>query len=253
MSIPAIGITPNIQSSPNLVPFQYTSSLPTFIFKASPKRYSLSLVALRFSTTPMKEKMTEQNLPTFTHILNQATSQDTWKTYFCAHDIDEDIPSGCTVFEGLVMPKACIKIVQNSRSLQPQTNAQPPITGEVTNTKYIGIDKFFGKNKENVINWLDHTAAKLCASHIPHKKWVQEASKRLYEAAANWFDTWVSSQTDDQLENWEEFKADITHNFRVTESLQDIAIQLSDLPQKTTITAYAKKFKKICQKIQNPA
>ncbi|KAJ9082021.1 hypothetical protein DSO57_1008698 [Entomophthora muscae] len=72
-----------------------------------------------------------------------------------------------------------------THSLQPQTNTQPPITGKVTNTKYIGINKFFDKNKENVINWLDHLATKLCASHIPHKKWVQEASKRLYKATAN--------------------------------------------------------------------
>ncbi|KAJ9086526.1 hypothetical protein DSO57_1003078 [Entomophthora muscae] len=151
------------------------------------------------------------------------------------------------------MPKACTKIIQYSCSLQPQKNAQPPITGEVTNTKYIGIDKFFGKNKENIINWLDHTAAKLCASHIPHEKWVQEASKRLYKATANWFDTWVGSQTDNQLENWEEFKADITHNFCVTESLQDIVIQLSDLPQKTTIATYANEFEEIHCKIQNPA
>ncbi|KAJ9089959.1 hypothetical protein DSO57_1007526 [Entomophthora muscae] len=139
--------------------------------------------------------MTEQNLLTFAHILNQATSQETWKTYFRAHNINEDIPSRCTIFEGLVMPKACTKIIQYSHSLQPQTNTQLPVTGEFTNTKYIGIDKFFGKNKENVINWLDHTAAKLCASLIPHEKWVQEARKRLYKAAANWFATWVGSQT----------------------------------------------------------
>ncbi|KAJ9054587.1 hypothetical protein DSO57_1012653 [Entomophthora muscae] len=152
--------------------------------------------------------MTEQNPPKFAHVLNQATSQETWKTYFRAQNIDKDIPSGCTVFEG-----------------------------KVTNTKCIGIDKFFGKNKENVINWLDHTAAKLRASRIPHEKWVQEASKRLYKAAANWFATWVGSQTNNQLDNWEEFKADITHNFCFTKSLQDITIQLSDLPQKTTIAA----------------
>ncbi|KAJ9053387.1 hypothetical protein DSO57_1024680 [Entomophthora muscae] len=138
-------------------------------------------------------------------------------------------------------------------SLQPQTNTQPPITGEVTNTKYIGIDKFFGKNKENIINWLDHSAAKLCASRIPHEKWIQEASKRLYEAADNWFATWVGSQTDDQLDNWEDFKADITHNFCITKSLQDITIQLSNLPQKTTITAYVNEFEEIHRKIQTPA
>ncbi|KAJ9088693.1 hypothetical protein DSO57_1020603 [Entomophthora muscae] len=90
----------------------------------------------------------------------------------------------------------------------------------------MGIDKFFGKNKENIINWLDHSAFKLCAFCISHKKWVQEASKRLYKAAANWFATWVSSQTDNQLNNWEEFKADITHNFHVTESLQDISTSM---------------------------
>ncbi|KAJ9059596.1 hypothetical protein DSO57_1000557 [Entomophthora muscae] len=145
--------------------------------------------------------MTDQNPPTFAHILNQATSQETWKTYFCAHNIEKDIPSGCTIFEGLFMPKACAKIIQYSHSLQPQTNSQPPITGEITNTKYIGIDKFFGKNKENIINWLDHSAAKLCASRIPHEKWVQEASKRLYKAAVNWFATWVGSKTDNQLDN----------------------------------------------------
>ncbi|KAJ9055245.1 hypothetical protein DSO57_1005654 [Entomophthora muscae] len=50
-----------------------------------------------------------------------------------------------------------------------------------------------------------------------------------------------------------EFKANITHNFCVTESLQDIAIQLSDLPQKTTITVYANEFEEIHHKIQNPA
>ncbi|KAJ9063046.1 hypothetical protein DSO57_1004335 [Entomophthora muscae] len=100
---------------------------------------------------PMKEKMTDQNPPTFAHVLNQATSQETWKMSFHTHNIDKDIPSGCTVFKGLVMPKACTKIIQYSCSLQPQTNAQPSITGEVTNTKYIGIDKFFGKNKENII------------------------------------------------------------------------------------------------------
>ncbi|KAJ9073450.1 hypothetical protein DSO57_1016497 [Entomophthora muscae] len=44
-------------------------------------------------------------------------------------------------------------------------------------------------------------------------------------------------QTDDQLDKWEEFKEDITHNFCVTESLLYIAIQLSNLPQKTTIMA----------------
>ncbi|KAJ9066434.1 hypothetical protein DSO57_1009419 [Entomophthora muscae] len=43
------------------------------------------------------------------------------------------------------------------------------------------------------------------------------------------------------------------HNFCVTESLQDIAIQLSNLPQKITITAYANEFKEIHCKIQNPA
>ncbi|KAJ9079887.1 hypothetical protein DSO57_1030818 [Entomophthora muscae] len=32
--------------------------------------------------------MTEQNPPTFAHVLNQATSQDTWKMYFYTHDID---------------------------------------------------------------------------------------------------------------------------------------------------------------------
>ncbi|KAJ9065017.1 hypothetical protein DSO57_1024330 [Entomophthora muscae] len=184
--------------------------------------------------------MTEQNLPTFAHILNQVTSQDTWKMYFCAHNIDENIPSGCTVFEGLC-------------SLQPQTNAISPITGEVTNTKYIGIDKFFGKNKEIIINWLDHSAAKLRTIRIPHKKWVQEASKRLYKATANWFATWVGSQTNNQLDNWEEFKANITYNFCITEFLQDIAIQLRDLPQKITIAAYANKFEEIHCKIQNPA
>ncbi|KAJ9058143.1 hypothetical protein DSO57_1015369 [Entomophthora muscae] len=47
-----------------------------------------------------------------------------------------------------------------------------------TVTGYYSIDKFFGKNKENLICWLDHTATKLCASRIPHEKWVQEASKR---------------------------------------------------------------------------
>ncbi|KAJ9061397.1 hypothetical protein DSO57_1021041 [Entomophthora muscae] len=94
------------------------------------------------------------------------------------------------------------------------------------------------RTKKNVINWLDHSATKLCASHIPQEKWVQEASKRLYEVAANWFITWAGSQTEKHLDNWKEFKADITHNFCVTESLQDIAIQLSNLPQKTTITAY---------------
>ncbi|KAJ9054278.1 hypothetical protein DSO57_1016410 [Entomophthora muscae] len=201
----------------------------------------------------MKEKMTEQNPPTFAHVLNQATSQDTWKMYFRTHNIDEDIPSGCTVFEGLVMPKACIKIIQYSCSLQTQTNAQPPITGEVTNTKYIDINKFFGKNKENIINWLDYSAAELHASRIPQEKWVQEASKCLYKVAANWFATWVGSQTDGQLYNWEEFKANITHNFRVTKSLQGIAIQLSDLPQKTTITMYTNEFQEIHCKIQNPA
>ncbi|KAJ9074768.1 hypothetical protein DSO57_1003046 [Entomophthora muscae] len=112
--------------------------------------------------------MTDQNPPTFDHILNQATSQETWKTYFCAHNINKDIPSGCTVFKGLVMPKACAKIIQYSCSLKPQKNAQPPITGEVTNTKYIDIDKFFGKNKESYIKWLDHSAAKHHASPIPH-------------------------------------------------------------------------------------
>ncbi|KAJ9081990.1 hypothetical protein DSO57_1008947 [Entomophthora muscae] len=132
-------------------------------------------------------------------------------------------------------------------------NTQPPITVEVSSTKYIGIDKFFGKNKENAINRLDHTAAKLCASRIPHKKWVQEASMRLYKAAANLFATWVGSKTDNQLENWEEFKLDITHNFCVTKCLQDIVIHLSELPQKTTIAAYAKKFEEIHCKIQNPA
>ncbi|KAJ9064681.1 hypothetical protein DSO57_1027885 [Entomophthora muscae] len=81
----------------------------------------------------------------------------------------------------------------------------------------------------------------------------KEASKRLYGAAANWFATWVGSQTEDQLDNWEEFKADITHNFCVIESLQDIAIQLSNLPHKTTITAYTNEFEEICRKIQNPA
>ncbi|KAJ9059885.1 hypothetical protein DSO57_1037415 [Entomophthora muscae] len=121
------------------------------------------------------------------------------------------------------------------------------------NTIYIGISKFFGKNKENIINWLNHSAAKLCTSRIPHEKWVQEASKRLYKAAANWFFTWVGSQTVDQLDNWEEFKADITHNFRVTESLQDIAIQHSNLSQKTTITGYANEVEEIRRKSQNPA
>ncbi|KAJ9076782.1 hypothetical protein DSO57_1022970 [Entomophthora muscae] len=53
----------------------------------------------------MKEKMTGQNLPTFAHVLNQATSQETWKTYFCAHNINKDIPSACTVFKGLKFPK----------------------------------------------------------------------------------------------------------------------------------------------------
>ncbi|KAJ9075357.1 hypothetical protein DSO57_1036961 [Entomophthora muscae] len=133
----------------------------------------------------MKDKMTDQNLPTFAHVLNQATSQETWKTYFRTHNIDQDIPSGCTVFKGLVMPKACTKIIQYSRSLQPQTNTMPPITGEVSHTKYIDINKFLVKNKENVINWLDQSAAKLHASRIPHEKWVQEASKRLYKATAN--------------------------------------------------------------------
>ncbi|KAJ9061323.1 hypothetical protein DSO57_1021783 [Entomophthora muscae] len=33
--------------------------------------------------------MTEQDPPIFAHILNQATSQDTWKTYFHTHDIDD--------------------------------------------------------------------------------------------------------------------------------------------------------------------
>ena len=197
--------------------------------------------------------MPEQTPPSFTQVLNQATSQDTWKEQFRAHNINKDIPARCTVFEGLVMPKACAQIIQYSRSLQPQITITPPITGETPNTKYIGIDKFFGKNKENVLNWLDHSAAKLHASRIPQECWVQEASKRLYEAAANWFATWVGSRTDDQLDNWDEFKADITHNFRVTESLQDIAIQLSNLPQKTTITAYANEFEEIHQKIQNPA
>ncbi|KAJ9055869.1 hypothetical protein DSO57_1038849 [Entomophthora muscae] len=64
-----------------------------------------------------------------------------------------------------------------------------------------------------------------------------EGSKHLYKAAANWFTTWVGSQTDNHLYNWEEFKADITQKFCVTESLQDIAIQLIYLPQKTTVTA----------------
>ncbi|KAJ9087289.1 hypothetical protein DSO57_1034679 [Entomophthora muscae] len=107
--------------------------------------------------------------------------------------------------------------------------------------------------KKNIINWLDHSATKLCASRISHKKWVQEASKRLYRAAANWFTTWFGSQTDDQLDNWEEFKADIPYNFHVTKSLQDIVIQLSNLPQKTTIMAYANEFEEIRRKIQNPA
>ncbi|KAJ9089448.1 hypothetical protein DSO57_1013013, partial [Entomophthora muscae] len=88
------------------------------------------------------------------------------------------------------------------------------------------------------------------ASCIPHKKWVQEASKCLYEAAANWFATWVGSQTDKQLDNWEKFKANIKHNFHVTESLQDIAIQLSNLSHKTTVTAYANEFKEIRQKFK---
>ncbi|KAJ9064628.1 hypothetical protein DSO57_1028467 [Entomophthora muscae] len=110
--------------------------------------------------------MTEQNLPTFAHILNQATSQDTWKTYFHTHNIDKDIPSGCNIFEGLVIPKACAKLIQYSCSLQPQTNTQLPIIGEFINTKYIDINKFFGKNKENFINWLDHSATKLQASRI---------------------------------------------------------------------------------------
>ncbi|KAJ9080558.1 hypothetical protein DSO57_1023584 [Entomophthora muscae] len=124
----------------------------------------------------MKEKITEQNPPTFVHVLNQATSQDTWKMYFCAHDINKDIPSGCTIFEGLVMPKACTKIIQYSHSLQPQTNTQLPITGKITNTNYIGINKFFGKNKENIINWLDHSAAKLCTS--PQGPGSQQADSR---------------------------------------------------------------------------
>ncbi|KAJ9080660.1 hypothetical protein DSO57_1022570 [Entomophthora muscae] len=140
-----------------------------------------------FFTTPIKEKVTVQNPPTFAHVLNQATSQENWKTYFCAHNIEKYIPSGCTVFKGLVMPKACAKIIQYSHSLQPQTNTQPLITGEVTNTKYIGIEKFFGENKENVINWLDHSANKICASCIPHKKWVQEASNCLYKAQPTGF------------------------------------------------------------------
>ncbi|KAJ9048186.1 hypothetical protein DSO57_1037563 [Entomophthora muscae] len=96
----------------------------------------------------------------------------------------------------------------------------------------------------------NHSAAKLCASCIPHEKWVQEASKRLYQAVASWFATWVGSQTDNQLESWEELKADITHNFCVTKSFQDIAIQLSNFPQKTTITAYANEFEEIHHKIK---
>jgi hypothetical protein len=151
------------------------------------------------------------------------------------------------------MTKACAKIIQYSCSLQPQTNINPPTTGKNPNTKYIGIDKFFGKNKENVLNWLNHSATKLRASHIPQERWVQEASKRLYKAAANWFATWVSAHTDDQIENWEEFKTDITHNFQVTELLQNIAIQLSNLPLKTTITAYTNEFEEIFHKIQNLA
>ncbi|KAJ9089029.1 hypothetical protein DSO57_1016969 [Entomophthora muscae] len=55
------------------------------------------------------------------------------------------------------------------------------------------------------------------------------------------------------LDNWEEFKADVNHNFLVAESLQDIIIQLSNLPQKTTVTAYANEFEEIHHKIQNPA
>ncbi|KAJ9084313.1 hypothetical protein DSO57_1039627 [Entomophthora muscae] len=137
--------------------------------------------------------------------------------------------------------------------IQRTGHTQSMHQGEFTNTKHIGIDKFLGKNKKNTINWLDHSAAKICPSRIPHKRWVQEASKRLYEAAANWFATWVGSKTDKQLDNWEEFKADITHNFRVTESLQDIAIQLSNLPKRTTITAYANEFEEIHCKIQTPA
>ncbi|KAJ9089417.1 hypothetical protein DSO57_1013355 [Entomophthora muscae] len=43
---------------------------------------------IQFLTTPMREKMTDQNPPTFAHVLNRATSQETWKTYFCAHNID---------------------------------------------------------------------------------------------------------------------------------------------------------------------
>ena len=171
---------------------------------------------------------------------------------FRPHNINKDIPPGHTVIKNLVMPKACAKIIQHVRSLHPRINHVPP-TGETPNIKYIGINKFYGKNKENVMNWLDHSAAKLQTSRIPHKKWVQEASKRLFDAAANWFATWVNSKTNDQINDWEEFKKDITNNFRVTKSLQDIAIQLSNLPQKTTITAYANKFDKIRHKIQNPA
>ncbi|KAJ9071481.1 hypothetical protein DSO57_1036468 [Entomophthora muscae] len=132
----------------------------------------------------MKEKITDQNPSTFAHVINQATSQETWKTYFCTHNIDKDIPSRYTVFEGLIMPKACAKIIQYSCSLQPQTNTQPPITGEITNTKYIGINKFFGENKENNINWLDvrnipdNTVAQnniLCTINCKkqNKKWQQ--------------------------------------------------------------------------------
>lgn len=166
-----------------------------------------------------------------------------------------------------MMPRACDKLWKHIQQTQPprQPHANHNKSSSTSNGtssssghsgkdyKYIGINKFHGKSKENVNNWLEHAATKLCASQVPRDLWVQEAGKQLFEAAGNWFATWVNDWTDEQLDNWEDFKRNLANNFQVIESLQYIAIQLMDLPHKTTLTQYAADFEEIHQKILNPA
>lgn len=197
-------------------------------------------------------------------MLNTVLESDATTDNIKPYSPEIDVPPGHVVLDGLVMPRACAKVWSqfqkhhnSSKNGDSNSNSSHSTNGNGNghgkDFKYVGIDKFNGKAKENVNNWLEHAAAKLRASRVPKDLWVQEAGKRLFEAAGNWFATWVNNRSDEQIDNWTDFKTDLANNFRVTESLQDIAIQLMDLPHKTSLSQYATDFEEIRRKILNPA